>query len=188
MHDHDAKNAARHSEPGEPAEQNPPASRRRWLRRLFGRRAALIGLPVLVGGGLLAGQALAGRGFAFGHGCRHHAMSDEQLVEHVNARLDFVLDRLDANEEQKAAIRTRLRLLEPELLAARKEHRALKDEFHRELAKDRVDPARIEQLRARLVTAGDRVSKAITDAVVDVSDVLTLEQRQKILEHLHGGR
>src|SRR5690606_5630938 len=92
MHDHDAKNAARHSEPGAPPEQSPPASRRRWLRRLFGRRAALIGLPVLVGGGLLAGQALAGRGFAFGHGCRHHAMSDEQLVEHVNARLDFVLD------------------------------------------------------------------------------------------------
>ncbi|MFO7181598.1 MAG: periplasmic heavy metal sensor [Pseudomonadota bacterium] len=157
-----------------------------WYRRWFRRRTTLLALPALAFGGLFAGQALAERGFApgHGHGWRgHRRLSDEQLVEHLRERIDFVLDRLDANDEQKVAIRARLELLEPELLALRNEHVRLHEELGRELGKPTLDPAKVEAARAALLASGDRFSKALTDALLDVSDVLTLEQRQRIVEH-----
>lgn len=160
-----------------------------WYRRWLRRRTTLLALPALAVGGLFAGQALADRGFGFGHGCRgHRGLNDEQLVEHLRGRIDFVLDRLDANEEQKAAIRARLELLEPELLAVRKEHVRLHEELGRELGKPSIDAAKIEALRTQLLASGDRVSKALTDALIDVSDVLTFEQRQRIVEHFQRHR
>lgn len=118
MHEDDLNTEATQERTGRPP--------RPWYGRLARTRAAWFAVAALGIGGLLAGQALAQGGIGFGHPCgtlgSHHSLSDEDLSAQVDEHLEFVLARLNVNDGQKAAFRSRLALLEPELLEARHAH------------------------------------------------------------------
>jgi Spy/CpxP family protein refolding chaperone len=54
------------------------------------------------------------------------------------------------------------------------------------LSQTTIDRAAVEQLRATQMAMLDTASKRLTQAIEDASDVLTPEQRQKLIAMHHG--
>jgi periplasmic protein CpxP/Spy len=117
--------------------------------------------------------------------CRgpHHGMAnltEAELTEHMQDVAEVGLDHVDANDQQVARVNAVLSGLAPNLLRLRTEHRALGAELRTELAKDKVDPARVEALRKRALDLFDRASQEGQKALIATAEVLTPEQRSEL--------
>lgn len=115
-------------------------------------------------------------------GRRHHHdhnVTEAELKERAEDRIDHVVEWLDGTQAQKAQIKQILDAAIPDLLALRDEDRALRDEIQKELAAPDVNPAALESLRGRALKMVDDASARVLRALTDVAQVLTPEQRQK---------
>jgi Spy/CpxP family protein refolding chaperone len=113
---------------------------------------------------------------------RKHADHHERFASHAEWMTRRWLHRLDASEEQQDAIR---RIVDREveaLLALRgdgDDHRA---DWLTLLRADTIDRDAIEALRREHLDQADRVSAQLAQALVEVAEVLTVEQRQELLD------
>lgn len=116
------------------------------------------------------------------HGPRHGManMTEGEVAERMEDVAEYGLDFVDASEEQVTRVNQQLRAAAPEVIKLRAEHRALSAELRKELAKDKIDPARIEELRAKAVDLFDRASGQASQRLVATAEVLTPEQRRKL--------
>lgn len=116
------------------------------------------------------------------HGPRHGKanMSEGEVAEHLEDIAEYGLDYVDASDEQIARVNQQLRAAAPQVVKLRAEHRALTAELRKELAKDVIDRARIEELRARALELFDRASTQASERLVASAEVLTPEQRRKL--------
>lgn len=110
-----------------------------------------------------------------------------RFAEH---RINSVLDDIDASDAQQDKIwavidrtRSQMRPIGREMFSARGEIATL-------LSAPTIDTAAIEKLRNERLNAVGDVSKAWVSAVVEAAQVLTAEQRAKLVEEIkdHGGR
>jgi Spy/CpxP family protein refolding chaperone len=166
-------------------EVQPPA-RKRGRRKFFG------GLAI---GGLLG--ALAATSFNVwsqaqggpdggGRGCWGHkrmsTMTPEQRAERADFATEWVLSRVNATEEQKTRIRAIVQDAIKDLGQVREQHMKDRQAFMEVLSQPTVDRAALKQIRAAEMQLAETASDRFVTAIADAADVLTPEQRSKLVE------
>ena len=139
------------------------------MRKLFGGLSvALVAVVAVVG---LSGFACAHHG---------HPHDPAQVQKMVNARVDDLLDDVDATPDQ----RTKIHALADGLMASAKEahagHDAARQTVLAEWKADQADRAKLHALVDARVDEFRKLAHQAVDAGVDAHDVLTPAQREKL--------
>ncbi len=179
----------------ETSEDTKTGRRPIWSRRWFWMSGA-----VLVG--LVALTALAPRAWAFralaggqGFGGRHHgffalsAHDPAAAKQHVGTAVELALRGIGASEEQKQHARKITDRTIDELTPLVAQHREHHAAIVHELAKPQIDRQAIEKLRQQELALADQASKDVLDAVAELAEALTPEQRGELIDlarRLHG--
>lgn len=156
-----------------------------------GRRSSSLVIVALVAAlfGAAAGHFVPvamGHGGGWHHGGRWGGHG-EMNAEDMQAHLDFMVDRFarhaDATPEQKTKIAAIAKAAATDLRPLRQQ---LQEAHEKALALFRqptIDRGAAEALRAEQIARADAASKRLIQAVADVADVLTPEQRAKMADH-----
>ena len=151
---------------------------------------------VLVGGALILSSVLAGRARSVGnspYSSGHHwgrssaDLSPEDLQEKTSNVVNVALRRIDASDEQRRKIKSILNEAAPDMLAFQRERQALVDRFIKAVEAERMSPDELASIRAVTVRLVERASDRSIDTVCKVAEVLTPEQRKKLVETLRRG-
>lgn len=139
----------------------------------------------LVIGGLLGTLAVVGYN-AYSHaGWMGHAghISDPQLaIERAEIATDFVLMQVSASEAQRQQVKAIVKDAINDLLPLREQHRATHQAFVDALAQPTVDRAALEQLRVAAIQRAQTASTRLVQAIADVAEVLTPQQRTELIQ------
>lgn len=122
------------------------------------------------------------RGFHAGF----HAMNPVAAKEHLEVATKWALRDIDASEEQQERVSAIAAGAVDDLFRLRERHQANREAFHAQLKGAAIDRAALEQLRQSEIALADEASKRLVQALADVGDVLTPEQRQALMERFHG--
>jgi Spy/CpxP family protein refolding chaperone len=134
-------------------------------------------------------QNTAGGGFH--HGWRGHwgggpPMSPEAAKEHLQVAAKWMLRDIDASAEQQDRINGIVNGAVDDLFRLRERHQQNRDAFHAQLGgSGAVDRGALEEIRKSEMGLADEASKRLVQALADVSDTLTPEQRQALAERIH---
>lgn len=100
--------------------------------------------------------------------------------------IERVLDRVDATDEQQAAIREILATAREDIQPVTEDIRETRSELARLLRAETIDEAAVEDLRESAIGLADSVSARAVTALVDAAEVLTPEQRATLLDQGPG--
>jgi len=148
----------------------------------------------LVRGGLLAivatitlvgAMAYAAPGHFSHFGAMHGDLGSESASRHIEKTVSWVLDDVNATKEQKAKVKDIFNHALTDLRPLHEQAQNAHQKIAQLLSQDVIDRAGLEQIRAEQVALLDTASKRLTLAIEDAADVLTLEQRQKLVELHH---
>jgi Spy/CpxP family protein refolding chaperone len=136
----------------------------------------------LFGGMAVALAAVLGVVALVGFGCaRHgHPRDPAQVAAFVNARVDDLLDDVDATPDQ----RTRIHAIADRMLAEAKgvhaDHDQVRATFLAEWKAEKADKAKLHALVDAKADAWRKLAHDAVDAGVEAHDVLTPAQREKL--------
>lgn len=148
----------------------------RHAARLFGG----VILAALLGSATLSAWALGDR-----HGGGHHggaAMSMGMQGPMQGRMVDRMLDRVNATAEQRAQIKQITERAATEMKAQREAGRALREQAAALFAQPVVDANAAEALRQQMMQQHDQRSRRMMQTMLEVSRVLTPEQRKQLAE------
>jgi protein CpxP len=146
----------------------------------LGRRARLtVAAVTLVAVGAVLGAGAAAQAARMGHHWEG-VKSEEQVRERALDKAAWVLGRIDASPEQEARINAIVDALVGDLYQLRGAHQEHRRQLIGELARPQLDREALEQIRAEELALADSASKAVLNAVVDATEVLSLEQREEL--------
>lgn len=136
--------------------------------------------------GVLAGAATAG----FGRHAWHpgHRGDPEAMRERVSFALEFGLRRLDATDEQQAAIQAIADRTFESMLARHADNERVHEQVRMLIESQPIDRAALEALRQNQIAELDAMSQELVGAAADALEVLTVEQRQQLVAHLDEHR
>ncbi len=126
-------------------------------------------------------QGMGGPG---GHGHGEGMMMFGGAPEHVGRGIDHMLDGLGASDAQRAQIRQIALAAATDLKTQRDAGRALHEKGLQIFTAPTVDAAAAEALRQQMSAQRDQASKRVLQAMLDVSKVLTSEQRVKLTQRM----
>jgi Spy/CpxP family protein refolding chaperone len=153
------------------------------------RATRLLGL--VVGATFASGLALAAWA-ASGDAPPHRPPPMMGMMLPQGPMLDHVLDEANASAAQRAQVHQILDAAAADLKQARPAERADHEQMKQLFSAPVVDAAAVEAVRQRLEARHDAQSRRLTQAMIDVSSVLSVEQRQAIAArmaaHEHGPR
>jgi len=135
----------------------------------------MLALPLMLGG--VAYNAANAYGQPGHDGAAMH--------ERMQARLDRILTDAGASDAQKAQVKSIWANLGPQLKAARQQHMQLRQQIGQALAAPTIDTNAIEKLRQQSLQQMDKTSQLLTQGMVQTAQVLTPDQRQKVLSEIH---
>ena len=115
-----------------------------------------------------------------GHGMMMFGGSPER----VGRVVDRMLDGLNASEAQRTQIKQIATAAAADLKTQREAGRGLRERGMQLLATPNIDANAAEALRQQMVAQHDQASKRTLAALLDVSRVLTPEQRAKVAERM----
>ncbi len=118
----------------------------------------------------------------FRDGLRWGGSEPELRAEHVEFVLDVALNRIDATGEQRLEVTAIVQGLVADMQAVAQQRDSAHDAIREILLQPSVDRAALEQLRANGILQADTASQRLAQAVADVADVLTPEQRIELME------
>jgi Spy/CpxP family protein refolding chaperone len=95
-----------------------------------------------------------------------------------------LLDSVNASAEQRAQIRALVDAAQKDMAAQRESGRALREQAASLFGQPTVDARAAEALRQQMLAQHDTASKRMTQLMLDVSRVLTPEQRKQITERM----
>ena len=104
--------------------------------------------------------------------------------EHMGRRIDHMLDGLNATDAQRTQIKQIAMAAVADLRAQREVGKGLREKSLQIFAAPNVDAAAAELVRAQMQAQHDQGSRRTLQALLDVSKVLTPEQRAKLGERL----
>ncbi|WEX74563.1 Spy/CpxP family protein refolding chaperone [Sinorhizobium numidicum] len=158
----------------------------------WGRRAAIGGLAAVAVVGAVGLAAARSDDFGFGMGrfgmgghVMHAHMGGGGFMEH---RIGSVLDEIDATSEQEDKLWEIIDNARAEMRPTFRDFRETREEVIELLGAPTVDRAAAEKLRSERIAAIDEASRKMTTALLDAAEVLTPEQRAKLVEHLKERR
>lgn len=102
--------------------------------------------------------------------------------------LDRMLDSVKATDAQRAQVKQITQAAAADLKAERESTRALHEQSMNLFTQASVDADAAEALRQKMLVHHDRVSKRMLQAMLDISRVLTPEQRKQLAEHMKHRR
>jgi protein CpxP len=141
-------------------------------RRRFFRLAAV--------SSAFAGMASLGFG-ALANGRRHGGgFGPEMSEEHLDRMLKHLYVEIDASDAQKQKLDPIVKQAAKDLRPLRVKVREARREGMQLFSADTIDRGAIERFRVQQVAATDAASKRFTQALTDVAEVLTPEQRKKL--------
>ncbi|MFT3822249.1 MAG: Spy/CpxP family protein refolding chaperone [Rubrivivax sp.] len=151
---------------------NPTATR--WNRSAS--RLLATGLVVALAGSVILTAEAAPDG-------RHHGPGPGAMMmgPMLSPRL---LDAVNATAEQRSQIRQIVEAARNDLKAQRDAGRSLHEQMRTLFTQPTVDANAVEALRQQQLAQHDAASKRMLQAMLDVSRVLTPEQRAKIAERI----
>ena len=118
----------------------------------------------------------------------HHGMGGAMMMggspERMGRMVDHVLDGLNATDAQRSQIKQIVQAAATDLKSQREAHRALRQQGMQIFTAPNVDANAAETLRQQMLAQHDQISRRMTQAMVDISRVLTPEQKAKIAEHM----
>jgi periplasmic protein CpxP/Spy len=164
----------------------PPAGRRR--RRWLPITAIALAAAFT---GAAATSAIGQYGPPWGwHGPRfmHGPLSPAQIEDRVDRGIRHAAIELDATPEQQEKMRAIARGAVKDLLPMREKAQAARARAAELLIQPKVDRSAIEAFRAEQMATAEAASKRFAQAVGDIAEVLTPEQRQKAHEILQWRR
>jgi len=125
-----------------------------------------------------------GMGQGMGMGQRHGGGFMNAHMGFGGRGIDRVLNEIDATDEQSDKIYAILDEAHGEFRPLMREFRDTRENLVEILSAETIDSQALETLRTERLAALDEASKSMTEALLEVADVLTAEQRAKIVEHL----
>lgn len=130
---------------------------------------------------------------AGGHGPGHHARDHEGHGGGMGfmggpRQMARMLDVVEATPEQRQQIRGILDAARRDLQAQREGGKALRDQARRVFTQPNVDANAAEALRQQMMARHDQSSRRMMQAMLEVSRVLTPEQRQKLGQRMDRAR
>jgi Spy/CpxP family protein refolding chaperone len=120
------------------------------------------------------------RGGDGGHGMMMFGGSPQQM----GRRIDHMLDGLNATDAQRSQVKQIASAAATDLRAQREAGKGLRERSLQIFAAPTVDAAAAESVRAQMLAQHDQTSRRTLQAMLDISKVLTPEQRAKIGERL----
>ena len=165
--------------------------------RRTARKAAVLAAVFVVGalgGGaaVMSTDAWSQWGRWGGGGSKGHHGDPARWKGHMKGHMEdhalFWLDRIDATDEQREAVRSIIGQAADDLVGAIGEHRTLRRQWLTELKRPELDAEGLEALRAQHVALLDRKSRRALDAIVEAGSVLTAEQRAELVSMLSWHR
>ena len=95
-----------------------------------------------------------------------------------------MLDRVNATPQQRTQIQQIMQTQATEMRAQREAGRALRQEAMTLFAQPKVDDAAVEAQRQKQLAMHDAASKRMTTAMLEISRVLTPEQRKQMADYM----
>ena len=145
----------------------------------------------LTGLALVMASALAATAFAQ-PGPGGHGMGGPMMFggppEHAARMIDHMLDGLNASDAQRAQIKQIAQAAAADLKPQRDAARALQDRAMQVFTTPTVDANAAEQVRQQMLAQHDQLSRRSLAAMIEISRVLTPEQRAKIGERMKQRR
>jgi Spy/CpxP family protein refolding chaperone len=148
-------------------------------------RWAAVGVLVIAAAG--AAVNARAQGMMGGHGPHGPGGMDMMFggpPEHMGRGIDHMLDGLNATDAQRTQIKQIAMAAAADLKAQREAGKGLREKGMQIFAAPSVDAGAAEALRQQMLTQHDQASKRVLQAMLDVSKVLTPEQRAKIGERM----
>lgn len=99
-----------------------------------------------------------------------------------------LLDRVNATPEQRAQVQQIMQANAAELRSQHETGRALREQAMALFAQPTVDAAALEALRQKQLALHDAASKRMSTAMLEISRVLTPEQRKQIADYMSQRR
>jgi Spy/CpxP family protein refolding chaperone len=127
---------------------------------------------------------------AWGRGARLAQGDPGEIKRHIEHRVDHLLDRIDADAEQKQAIRTIVAETIEELQVLHEGSDSRRAELRSLLTAETIDRDALEAFRASQVAQADALSRVVAERLADAMEILTPEQRLAVESRLgrHAGR
>lgn len=152
-----------------------------WGRRLvIGGIAAVAAVAAIGFAGAASGDL--GSGFSMGN-WGGHMMRAHWGMGFGERRMERVLNEIDATPEQEDKLWAIIDNTRSELRPTFREFRDTREQIANILGAPTIDRAALEKLRSDRIAAIDASSRKMTDALVQAAEVLTPEQRTKLLQH-----
>jgi Spy/CpxP family protein refolding chaperone len=104
--------------------------------------------------------------------------------EHVDRAVDHMLDGLSATDAQRAQIKQIAEQAAADLKAQHEAGRGLHEKSMQIFTAPTVDAAAAESLRQQMLSQHDAASRRVLQAMLDISRVLTPDQRAKLGERM----
>ena len=144
-------------------------------------RIRLLGLGVLMA--ILATVAISSWAQPMGHG-PGRGMGPDMMIggppEHVSRMVDHMLAGLDVNDAQRGQIKQIAQAAAVDVKALRETGRGLRQSAMQVFTAPNVDANAAEALRQQMLAQHDQVSRRMLTAMLDISRVLTPDQRAKL--------
>jgi Spy/CpxP family protein refolding chaperone len=170
------------------------ASNEKSTERRSLRRGILYGI---LGSGVLAAfvaarpiaAAVQGEGGWPGHGgWGRHGHDPEAMREHLQVGVKWALRSVDASDDQQQKVGAILDAALEDAAKLHARHRENREAFAAGLTGATVDRAALENARKAEIALAEEASQLLTKTLADAADVLTPEQRQELLAHVHRFR
>ena len=154
----------------------------RWPQRFSGARFRWVAVSVLMLAAIVTAVAAhaQGRGGLGMSGPGGGMMMFGGSPERIGRVVDHMLDGLNASDAQRSQIKQIAMAAAADLRAQRESGKGLREKGMQIFAAPTVDAAAAESLRQQMLAQHDQASKRVLQAMLDVSQVLTPEQRAKI--------
>ncbi|WP_428422895.1 Spy/CpxP family protein refolding chaperone [Methylibium sp.] len=146
-----------------------------------GARGVILGIAVALAGGVsLTAWALPDGGPAGrpAHGAPGFGLGGSPR------QLDRMLDSVKATDAQRSQIKQIAQAAAADLKAQREAGKGLREQQARLFTQPTVDAQAVEALRQQMLAQHDQASRRITQAMLDASRVLTVEQRVQLAERM----
>jgi Spy/CpxP family protein refolding chaperone len=144
----------------------------------------------IIGAALFAVGTASGFAVATAHGTpwwmlgagKHHRLDPERIAAHADRRVDKVLSRVNATQDQRDKVKGITKSAITDLSTMGVMPWEARGKFIELLRADTIDPAAFEALRAEQISKADAASKRLVQAVTEAATVLTPDQRRQLTE------
>lgn len=156
--------------------------------RSFSRSARLFvgGLAVALAGTFTLAAMAAPHGMHGGPGMHGGGMMGSP--ERMGRMVDRMLDEVKATDAQRTQVRQIVQAAAADLKGQREAARELRQRAMQLFTQPTVDANAVEALRQQMLQQHDQASRRMTQAMLDVSRVLTPEQRAQLAERMKQRR